>query len=180
MSMSDETILQLAARPETREDAFRALVAAHQQRLYAVIRQRVGAHGEADDILQNTFLKVFRYLHTFEGRSGLFTWMYRIAVNEAANYHAARKRRPVADTDAMLQEAQADAYVDGDRISAQLEEAVRALPEQQQRVFRMRYYDALTYKEMAGLLHLTEGALKASFHHAVRKVEAFLKARQVY
>ncbi len=153
--MSDETILQLAARPETREDAFRALVAAHQQRLYAVIRQRVGAHGEADDILQNTFLKVFRHLHTFEGRSGLFTWMYRIAVNEAANYHAARKRRPVADTDAILHEPQADAYIDGDRV-------------------------AVTYKEMAGLLHLTEGALKASFHHAVRKVEAFLKARHVY
>lgn len=176
MLMSDETILALAARPETLETAFRGLVAAYQQRLYGLIRHQVRDHADADDILQNTLMKIFRHLHKFEGRSGLYTWMYRIARNEIANHRKRVKRHPVADPQGQVPDLPADAWMDADRVAAQLEALVQELPARQQRVFRLRYFDELTYKEIAELLDVTEGALKASFHHAVRKIEARLKA----
>ena len=177
MPMTDEMILQLAGKPATREQAFRGLMDAYQQRLYAVIRRQVPGHSDADDVLQNTLLKVCRHLHRFEGRSGLYTWMYRIAVNEVANHHQQQKRRSWVSLEDQLPERTADVYVNVDGLPTALEQAVSALPAQQQRVFRMRYYDELSYREIADLLELTEGSLKASFHHAVKKIEAVLKSQ---
>ena len=176
--MTDEEILTLTSGPGTREAGFRHLVIKYQQRLYQVVRRQVSSHEDADDILQNTFIKIFRHLAGFEGRAGLYTWMYRIAVNETNNHHKARERRKEVDLETN-DVSVAEPYLNADDLSSALEAIVIKLPERQQMVFRMRYYDELSYKEMAEILQLTEGALKASFHHAVRKIEEELKARQI-
>lgn len=176
--MTDEAILALATQPETRDEGFRQLVIRYQQRLYHVIRRQVPSHEDADDILQNTFIKVFRHLSGFENRSELYTWLYRIASNEVIN-HLHRSKRNRVEELKMNDPRQADAYINTDDLSETLETIICTLPERQQMVFRMRYYDELSYKEMAALLSLTEGALKASFHHAVKKIEEELKAKQI-
>jgi len=176
--MTDEAILALATHPDTRDEGFRQLVITYQQRLYHVIRRQVPSHEDADDVLQNTFIKVFRHLDGFENRSELYTWMYRIASNETIN-HLKRQKRSRVDELGDKDKRQADAYLNTDELAASLQTIVNMLPERQRMVFRMRYYDELSYKEMASLLQLTEGALKASFHHAVKKIEEELKARQI-
>lgn len=176
--MTDEAILALATQPETRDEGFRQLVIRYQQRLYHVIRRQVPSHEDADDILQNTFIKVFRHLSGFENRSELYTWLYRIASNEVIN-HLHRSKRNRVEELKMNDPRQADAYINTDDLSETLETIICTLPERQQMVFRMRYYDELSYKEIAALLSLTEGALKASFHHAVKKIEEELKAKQI-
>lgn len=176
--MTDQEILALANHPDTREKGFRLLVDTYQQRLYQVIRSRVNNHDDADDILQNTFLKVFRHLERFEQRAELFTWMYRIACNETINFIKLNNRHRTEELT-----THADIYAEPDtdirHLESYLETVVSTLPERQQMVFRMRYYDELSYKEIASLLDLTEGALKASFHHAVKKIEMELKAKQI-
>lgn len=176
--MTDEAILVLTTRPGTREEGFRHLVVKYQERLYQLIRRQVPSHEDADDVLQNTFMKIFRYIGQFEGRSELYTWMYRIASNEVVNHHKrVMRHRTVGLEDVNM--AQAETYVNTDQLAETLEQIVATLPERQQMVFRMRYYDELSYKDMAGMLQLSEGALKASFHHAVRKIEEMLKAKQM-
>jgi RNA polymerase sigma factor (sigma-70 family) len=176
--MTDEAILAMATHPDTQEEGFRQLVITYQQRLYHVIRRQVPSHEDADDILQNTFIKVFRHLSRFENRSELYTWLYRIATNEVIN-HLHRSKRNRVEELKVNDSRQADAYINTDNLSETLETIICTLPERQQMVFRMRYYDELSYKEMAALLSLTEGALKASFHHAARKIEEELKAKQI-
>lgn len=176
--MTDEQILLLAKHPRTREEGLRQLVLAYQERLYQSIRRQLPSHDDADDVLQNTFLKIFRHLEGFEGKSALYTWMYRIAQNEVHNHHAKQNKHQSVALDAQLSRS-ADSYVDMDDLQHKLETAICQLPERQQMVFRMRYYDELTYKQIADLLNLTEGALKASFHHAVKKIEEQLRAKQL-
>lgn len=177
--MTDEQILLLAKHPRTREEGLRQLVLAYQERLYQSIRRQLPSHDDADDVLQNTFLKIFRHLEGFEGKSALYTWMYRIAQNEVHNHWKRSSKLKMVDSQEAKAEAKAEVYVDMENLQAKLEAAVRQLPERQQMVFRMRYYDELTYKQIADLLHLTEGALKASFHHAVKKIEEQLRAKQL-
>ncbi|MDQ3016439.1 MAG: RNA polymerase sigma factor [Bacteroidota bacterium] len=176
--MTDEAILALIQQPGSNEDGFRQLVIKYQQRLYQVIRRRLPAHTDTDDVLQNTFVKVFRHIGSFEGRSELYTWMYRIACNEVINFQKTNNRSRYSEM-AVHFEAPAEAYLDADKLTQSLEAAVKRLPERQQMVFRMRYYDELPYKEMAQMLNLTEGALKASFHHAVKKIEEEFRAKQI-
>lgn len=176
--MTDEAILTLATRAETLEEGFRHLVVKYQRRLYHVIRNRVSSHEDADDILQNTFLKMFKHIAGFEGRSGLFTWMYRIATNEVNNHHKRQNRLKVETLDEKDQ-YHADTFVNTEDLEARVEAIISRLPHRQQMVFRMRYYDELTYREMSSMLDLTEGALKASFHHAVKKIEQELTAGQI-
>lgn len=175
--MTDETILQLARQPHTREEGFRQLVLLYQQRLYQVIRRQVSSHEDADDVLQNTFLKIFKHLEGFEGRSELYTWMYRIANNEVINHHKRNVKMKFVELEHQ-EHKPADTYVNMDHLSRNLEAIVLNLPDRQQMVFRMRYYDEMSYKQMAEILQLTEGALKASFHHAVKKIEEEFKSRQ--
>lgn len=176
--MTDEAILQLARHPRTREEGFRQLVLAYQQRLYRFIRRQVSSHEDADDVLQNTFLKVFRHLDGFEGRSGFYTWIYRIAQNEVYTFMKSNSKRKWVDLESQV-ERKEEPHLNTDDVLHSLELIVSQLPERQQMVFRMRYYDELSYKQMAEILNLTEGALKASFHHAVKKIEEELKAKQL-
>ena len=176
--MTDEAILQLARHPRTREEGFRQLVLAYQQRLYRVIRRQVSSHEDADDVLQNTFLKVFRHLDGFEGRSEFYTWLYRIAQNEVYTFMKSSAKRKWVDLEGQV-ERKEEPHLNTDEVLRSLELVVNQLPERQQMVFRMRYYDELSYKQMAEILNLTEGALKASFHHAVKRIEEELKSKQL-
>ena len=176
--MTDEAILQLAKQPHTREEGFRQLALAYQQRIYAIIRRQIASHEDADDVMQNTFLKIFKHLDGFEGRSELFTWIYRIAHNEVINFFKKNAKMKWVSLEHQP-EASEEPHLDAEELSLSLEKVVNTLPTRQQMVFRMRYYDELSYKQIAEVLQLTEGALKASFHHAVRKIEEEFKSRQM-
>lgn len=176
--MTDEEILKLANHPRTQEEGFKHLVIKYQQRLYSLVRRKVTSHEDADDILQNTFIKIFRHINGYEGRSELFTWMYRIASNEVINHQKRYSKLKTVELENHDVHA-AEAYLNTDNLAASLETVVTGLPERQQMVFRMRYFDELSYKQIAEMLQLTEGALKASFHHAVRKIEAEFRAKQI-
>ena len=176
--MTDESILELINETSDKEEGFRQLLIKYQQRLYEVIRRKTVSHEDADDVLQNTFLKVFRHIKSFEGRSELYTWLYRIACNEVIDYQKRQSRIKTSEIDHQVS-PKADSFVDVDDVIQSLNDAVAKLPDRQQMVFRMRYYDELSYKEMSELLQLTEVALKASFHHAVRKIEEEFRTKQI-
>lgn len=176
--MTDEDILDMIRIPVKREEGFKHLVVKYQQRLYQVIRRRVSTHEDADDIMQNTFLKVFSNIASFEGRSELFTWIYRIGCNEVINQLKKNSRVRIEELND-VHGGYAEGFVDAHDVASALISAVSRLPGRQQMVFRLRYFDELSYKEMAGLLQLSEGALKASYHHAVRKIEEEFKAKQI-
>lgn len=176
--MTDEFILELIRHPSTRQEGFTHLVTKYQRQLYHVVRQRVTTHEDADDVLQNTFLKVFRHIHSFEQRSEIFTWMYRIACNEVSNHQKQFSKMKIVEFD-KADAAMAEAFVDTTTLADSLEEMVAKLPQRQQMVFKMRYFDELSYKQMSEILNRSEGALKASFHHAVRKIEEEFRSKQI-
>ncbi|MEY4937183.1 MAG: hypothetical protein RIS64_3542 [Bacteroidota bacterium] len=178
--INDEQILTLLTQTATYEKGFRLLMQQYQVPLYAHIRRLVLFHDDANDVLQNTFVKVFRSIERFERKSKLYTWLYRIATNEAITFLQQRSRK---ETDQMndanhvylANQLKADVWFDGDEIQLKLHQALLQLPEKQRIVFNLRYYDEMPYEEMSHVLDTSVGALKASYHHAVRKVEAFLK-----
>jgi RNA polymerase sigma factor (sigma-70 family) len=179
-TVNDEQILALLAQPNTYEKGFRRLMHQYQVPLYAHIRRLVWSHDDANDVLQNTFVKVFRSIDRFEGKSKLYTWLYRIATNEAITFLQQRARKEtdsISDTNQAYaaQQLKADSWFDGDAIQLKLQQALLQLPDKQRVVFNLRYYDEMPYEEMSQVLDTSVGALKASYHHAVRKVEAFLK-----
>lgn len=140
----------------------------------------VGTHDDADDVLQNTFIKAWRGLANFKGESRLSTWLYRIATNEAITFLGQRKRHGATNSlddpgSAMATKLKADDWWDGDDVQLKLQSAIAQLPEKQRVVFNLRYFDEMPYEEMSGVLDTSVGALKASFHHAVKKVEAHFK-----
>jgi len=174
---TDEEILKAMAQPETLEKGFRMLVQVYQERLYWHIRRLVLTHQNADDVLQNTLVKVFRGIGNFKGDSQLYTWLYRIATNESLTFLEKEKKHAQADDvdDPIIQTAQqlsADEYFEGDEAERMLHEAIATLPERQRAVFHLRYYDEMPYEQMSEVLGVTVGALKASYHHAVKKIEA--------
>ena len=149
--------------------------------LYWKIRSIILTHDDADDVLQNTFLKAWKNLPTFEGRSRLSTWLYRIAINEALDFLRRQKATTLASADADLSIANqlmADDYFDGDRSQALLQQAIAMLPDVQRTVFTLRYYDEMKYSEISELLGTSEGSLKASYHVAVQKVTDYLKRNE--
>lgn len=172
--MSDTLIARLA-HPAEREAAFSELVHCFTPPLYAVIRRLVIWHDDADDVLQETFLKAWAGVENFKGESSLYSWLYRIAVNESLTFLNRRKRcQPLSETEEGLAESlEADPYFDGEETERQLQEAISQLPEKQRVVFNMKYFDELKYEEMAAILDTSVGALKASYHIAVKKVENF-------
>ncbi len=179
--MTDEQLLALIADPAQRERGFRLLVTTYQERLYQHIRRMVGSHADADDVLQNTFIKVHRSIDRFRGQSRLYTWLYRIATNESLSFLDRNKRRPssrgASGEDAMLslQLLRADVEVDGDRIQQLLQSSLELLPPKQRTVFSLRYFDEVNYQDMSDMLGTSVGGLKASYHHAVKKIEQFLR-----
>ena len=177
MNTDDELIAKLKS-PETREQGFRELMSLYKERLYWHIRKIVYSHDDTDDLLQNTFIKVYRNIDGFKGQSKLYSWMYRIATNEAISHLNANAKRMKISSEEIQEQAvqnlKADIYFDGDDIQYKLQQAIATLPRKQQLVFNMKYFDDLKYKDMSDILDTSEGALKASYHHAVKKIESFL------
>lgn len=159
------------------KDAFRVLVSVYQKKLYWHIRKIVVCHEDANDVLQNVFIKIWNNLDSFREESSLFTWMYRIATNEALTFIAQQKRRNIFDTSGaeyLSTNLKADEYLEGTEIQQKLQKAILKLPEKQKLVFNMKYFDDIKYTDMAKILGTSVGALKASYHHAVKKIEDHL------
>ena len=174
-----EEIVPLLQDENSRSRAFSQLVRLTQSRLYWHIRKMVLVHEDADDVLQNTYLKAWKSLDSFRGDSGLYTWLYRIATNETLTFLAQQRLKNVATSidyeELMISRMEADAYYEGDDRMKKFQRAVLSLPEKQRLVFNMRYYDDMKYEEIAKVTGTSEGALKASYHIAVKKIEQFIK-----
>ncbi len=175
---SDAQILKLIAQGLTRERGYRLLLEKYQERLYWHIRRMVINHEDANDVVQNSLIKVFRSIHQFKGNARLYTWLYRIATNEAITYLNQQKRRAVHSIDeeesAAARQLEADSWFDGDEAQRQLQHALLTLPDKQRLVFNLRYFEEMPYKEIAQVLDTSVGGLKASYHHAVKKIESYL------
>ena len=178
--MQDEKAFLLELlHPKSQNEAFRKLVHLYQKPLYYHIRNIVLNHDDADDVLQNTFLKVIANLKNFKGDSKLYSWMYRIATNEAITFIQQRaKKQGISNEEAQqkaINKLESDVFFEGDEIQLKLQKAIAILPEKQQLVFKMRYFEEIKYEEMSAILNTSVGALKASYHIAVKKMEEFLK-----
>lgn len=164
---------------DTQSKAFEVLIDTYKQRLYWHIRRIVLNHDDADDVLQNTFIKVFRNIAGFKGESNLYSWMYRIATNEALAFLKNRsKKQGISDAELqnqMLGNLEADVYFEGDEIELKLQKAIATLPEKQKLIFNMKYFQELKYVEISEILETSIGGLKASYHLATKKIEAYLK-----
>lgn len=181
--MTDDQLLDLLQSEQTAERGFRLLVLQYQERLYWQIRKLVDQHEDANDVLQNCFIKFYRSIGSFQRKSKLYTWLYRIAVNESITYLNKQKRRAVDSLDRedlhLANTLEADSYLDPDLVQKRLKAALETLPEKQRQVFQLRYFEEKGYKEMAMMLGTSVGGLKASYHHAVKKVEGYLKAIEI-
>ena len=173
--MNENEILRLLSKPETQREAFELIVNQYSEMLYWKIRNIVLYHEDANDVLQNTFLKAWQGLGDFQSKSKLSTWLYRIAVNESLDHLRRQKVKISADVDiSVANRLLADEYFDGDEADALLQEAIAKLPDVQRTVFTLRYYDNMKYSEMSVLLNTSEGALKASYHIAVKKIHEYV------
>lgn len=174
----DEEIIRLYATESSRNEALGLLISKYQQRLYWHIRKIVIDHDDTDDVLQNTFIKIWKGLEHFKGDSALFTWLYRIATNEALGFLRKKQKentQSIHPIEYQLSKSiESDQYFKGDEIQLKLQQAILTLPEKQRIVFNMRYYDELPYEQMSEILETSVGALKASYHHAAKKIEEFL------
>lgn len=177
--VNESVFIKELQNARTKEKAFQQLITAYKERLYWHIRKLVVSHEDTDDVLQNTFIKIFRNIDNFKQESQLFSWMYRIATNESLSFlkkRAREKKLPIEEYQQQLtSNLTSDRLFSGDEIQIILQQAIKTLPTKQQLVFNMKYFDNLKYKQMSEILETSEGALKASYFHAVKKVEAFVK-----
>ena len=178
MQPDDQTLLVQFRDPLTKESAFTAIVKKYQEKLYWHIRRMVVQHEDSNDVLQNVFIKVWKGLISFREDSGLYTWMYRIATNECLNFLDKAKRRSSVSFDdgdnGLENKIKADQNFDANKLEWKLQLAIQKLPERQRLVFNLRYYDEMPYEQMSRVLETSEGALKASYHHAAKKVESYI------
>ncbi|KVV14868.1 RNA polymerase sigma factor [Flavobacterium sp. TAB 87] len=178
--IDEKEFIKQLLHPKTQNKAFEVLLSEYQKPLYHHIRNIVLNHDDADDVLQNTFVKVFQYLKNFKGESKLFSWMYRIATNEALTFLTQKAKLSGITSEELqsktINNLQADSYFDGDEIQLKLQKAIATLPEKQQLVFKMKYFEDLKYDDISEILGTSVGALKASYHHAVKKVETFISS----
>lgn len=176
---SDKELIDQYRNGDNPHYAFNLLVKKYKERVYWHIRRIVISHEDTDDLVQDTFVKVWRNLVKFRGESMLFTWIYRIATNEAISFLKKKRRKfllPMVNIeDQISTKLHADVYFDGDEAQLRFQQAILQLPDKQRLVFNMRYFDGLKYEEMSEVLNTSVGALKASYHHAVRKIETYLK-----
>jgi len=180
MSLSDLELLSLIRDPNSKEKGFRFLVEMYQKRVYGLIRKMVIIHEDADDLTQMTFIKAFKNIHKFQGNSSLFTWLYRIATNESLNFLEKKKKRfffNIEDhEDVMLNYINTSSLISGDEIEKKLQRAILCLPDKQRLVFNLKYFEDMGYEDMSNITGTSVGALKASYHHAVKKIENDLKS----
>jgi len=178
--LEDKDLLLKIKNPETRNYGFNMLVRAYQQRVYWHVRKMVIDHDDADDITQEVFIKIHKAIETFREDSQLFTWIYRIATNECLNFLNKKRKRfflPIEDISGQLSsKIDSSNDISGDEIQKKLQKALLHLPDKQRLVFNMRYYDDLSYEDMSQITSTSVGALKASYHHAVKKIEDYLTA----
>ena len=178
VTIQDTELLLQFRDPATREKGFTAIIRKYQEKLYWHIRRMVVEHEDANDVLQNVFIRVWNGLDNFREDSQLYTWLYRIATNECLSYLEQQKRKSSASLDEMesglSNKVVADKYFDPNKLEWKLQLAIQQLPEKQRVVFTLRYYDEMPYEEMSRVLDTSEGALKASYHHAVKKIEDYI------
>lgn len=181
LQVEDSEILSKFQDEKTRNEAFNLLLKKYQQKIYWHIRRMVIDHDDADDLVQDVFIKVWKNLLSFRNDAQLYTWMYRIASNECITFLNKKKQKnnvPLDDVAYELADTLADSsYFNGDQAQRKLQEALLTLPEKQRLVFNMKYYDDMKYEEISDVLGTSVGALKASFHLAVKKIEAFLLSK---
>tara|TARA_R100001369_G_scaffold20091_1_gene36697 strand:- start:195754 stop:196299 length:546 start_codon:yes stop_codon:yes gene_type:complete len=179
LKIKEKILLNRLQDPILIKQAFGELVALYKERLYWHIRNMVKDHNDTDDILQNTFIKIYQNISNFKGDSLLFSWMYRIATNEAITFLNSKAKKIHLSSqdlqDKLIENLESDVYFEGDEIQLKLQKAIAKLPQKQQKVFNMKYFEELKYKEISEMLGTSEGALKASYHIAVKKIEEFLK-----
>ncbi|MCH4822882.1 RNA polymerase sigma factor [Gramella lutea] len=177
---SESHFVEKLKNSSTSQEAFRDLISEYKQRLYWHIRNMVKDHDDTDDILQNTFLKIYRNIGQFKGDSKLYSWMYRIATNESITFLNKKARRLQITSEELqnqiIDNLESDVYFEGEEIQLKLQKAIASLPDKQQQVFNMKYFEELKYREMAEILETSEGALKASYHIASKKIEDYLKS----
>ena len=176
---SDTELLLQFREPATKEKAYTAIIKKYQEKLYWHIRRMVVSHDDTDDVLQNVFIRVWKGLENFREDSQLYTWLYRVATNECLTFLEQQKKRAVVSLSdiepALTEKIKADHNFDANKLEWKLQLAIQQLPEKQRVVFQLRYYDEMPYEEMSRVLDTSEGALKASYHHAVKKIEEYIK-----
>ncbi len=179
MLIAEETLVIQLKHKDHQAKAFEVLVNTYKERLYWHIRRIVLNHEDTDDVLQNTFIKVFRNIDGFKGDSKLYSWMYRIATNEALTFLKSKSQKLKVSNEKLVNKAvedlRADVYFEGDEFQLKLQLAIATLPEKQKLVFNMKYFQELKYEEISEILETSVGGLKASYHLASKKIEAFLK-----
>lgn len=174
----EEEIIRNLHNPEKRHAAFSKIIRTYSEPLYWQIRRMVVSHDDANDLLQNTFLKAWSNIEQFRGEAKLSTWLYKIAVNESITFlNKERQRQNVSldDDSFLVGSLESDEWFDGDELQLKLQKAIATLPEKQRLIFNMKYFDEMKYEEMSEILGTSVGALKASFHHAVKKIELFFE-----
>jgi RNA polymerase sigma factor (sigma-70 family) len=178
--IDEQALVQELKDKTTQEQAFRILMSQYKERLYWHVRKIVISHDDADDVLQNTFIKVYRSIDKFNSESKIYSWMYRIATNEAItfiNKKAKEKKIDISEYNLnMIHTLQEDSLYDGNEIQLVLQQAIATLPKKQQLVFNMKYFDEIKYSDMSEMLETSVGALKASYFHAVKKIEKIIKS----
>ena len=176
--MTEQELIEALQNPSTINSAFKELLSQYKERLYWHIRKIVIDHNDTDDVLQNTFIKVYRNIGKFKSDSKLYSWMYRIATNESITFINQRAKKNNSATEEvqqiLLNNLTSDEYFDGNEAQLKLQKAIATLPQKQQLVFNMKYFDAIKYKDMSEILETSEGALKASYHIASKKIEEYI------
>ncbi len=174
----DKELLFQFKDPSQRERAYTAIIRKYQEKLYWHIRRMVVDHDDANDVLQNMFIKVWNGLENFREDSQLYTWLYRIATNESLTFLEQQKKRAAVSLNevenGLSNKLKADSNFDANKLEWKLQLGIQQLPEKQRLVFNLRYYDEMPYEEMSRILDTSEGALKASYHHAAKKIEEFM------
>ncbi len=177
--IAEQTLLEELKQTETQARAFEKLVNTYKERLYWHIRRIVLNHDDADDVLQNTFIKVYRNIDNFKGDSKLYSWMYRIATNESLSFLKTKSKKLGVSSselqETLLNNLESDVYFEGDEIQLKLQQAIATLPEKQKLVFNMKYFDEMKYQDISEVLETSVGALKASYHLAAKKIETYIK-----
>jgi RNA polymerase sigma factor (sigma-70 family) len=173
--LDDKELLTQFKEPSSKEKGYTQIIKKYQEKLYWHIRRMVIDHEDANDVLQNMFIKVWKGLDNFREDSQLYTWLYRIATNECLTFLDQRKKRSSTslsdEQNGLINKVRASEHFDANKLEWKLQIAIQELPEKQRAVFNLRYYDEMPYQEMSRMLETSEGALKASYHHAVKKIE---------